>query len=202
MKILQSPDLDDDYLSQFGIKLSREMSLISARILKTPQLSYHPSSRESSIIPTSGTWNLKDKLVAQGVTINSWTVVVFSRDEQSHPPLQSVQKFIKILSDTMNECGVFVSTASQPPITFSTATTDEIQHVLMNSYRLVNKSRLILCVLPSTHVGLYSEIKRVGDTIIGVPTQCVQMKHMHAARRQYCANISLKVSYILKLDKR
>jgi hypothetical protein len=54
--------------------------------------------------------------------------------------------------------------------------------------------QLILCILPNTSVPLYSEIKRVSDTVIGVPTQCVQSKHIADAKKQYCANVCLKVN--------
>lgn len=54
--------------------------------------------------------------------------------------------------------------------------------------------QLILCILPNTGVPLYAEIKRISDTVIGVPTQCVQSKHIADAKKQYCANVCLKVN--------
>src|ERR1044072_1683382 len=54
--------------------------------------------------------------------------------------------------------------------------------------------QLILCILPNSGVSLYAEIKRVTDTIIGVSSQCVQGRHMIAAKKQYCANVCLKIN--------
>lgn len=54
--------------------------------------------------------------------------------------------------------------------------------------------QLIVCILPNTGVPLYAEIKRISDTVIGVATQCVQSKHIHDAKKQYCANVCLKVN--------
>ncbi|CAG8811518.1 9795_t:CDS:1, partial [Racocetra fulgida] len=54
--------------------------------------------------------------------------------------------------------------------------------------------QLILCVLPNVGIPLYAEIKRVCDTIIGVASQCIQGKHMLAAKKQYCANVCLKMN--------
>jgi hypothetical protein len=48
--------------------------------------------------------------------------------------------------------------------------------------------------LPNTGVLLYAEIKRVSDTVTGVPTQCIQSKHIADAKKQYCANVCLKVN--------
>jgi hypothetical protein len=53
---------------------------------------------------------------------------------------------------------------------------------------------LIVRILPNTGVKLYAEIKRISDTVIGVPTQCVQSKHIADAKKQYCANVCLTVN--------
>jgi eukaryotic translation initiation factor 2C len=164
---------DDDYLAQFGITICKEMTVIDGLVLKTPTVSYHPLSKDATIVPSTGTWNLKDKMVAQGVTLSSWSVIVFGSESQI--AINLVQKFITLLTDTMNECGVCVST--KPSINYENPKGD-IQQSLMNSYRRTKESKLIVCILPNSGVGLYSEIKRVGDTVIGVSTQCIQMKHM------------------------
>jgi hypothetical protein len=54
--------------------------------------------------------------------------------------------------------------------------------------------QLILCILPNTGVPLYAEIKRVSDTVIGVASQCVQSRHTMQAKKQYCANVCLKMN--------
>ena len=41
---------------------------------------------------------------------------------------------------------------------------------------------------------IYPEIKRVGDNVIGIPTQCVQSKHVNSTNLQVCANIALKIN--------
>ena len=56
--------------------------------------------------------------------------------------------------------------------------------------------QLIMAVLPNKDKDLYAEIKRVGDNVFGVPTQCVQMKLLQQPRgqAQVCANLSLKIN--------
>ena len=54
--------------------------------------------------------------------------------------------------------------------------------------------QLIMVVLPPKDKKLYSEVKRVGDNVVGIPTQCVQQKQVQQAKRQVCANISLKIN--------
>ena len=54
--------------------------------------------------------------------------------------------------------------------------------------------QLIMVVLPGNDKKLYSEVKRVGDSVIGIPTQCVQVKFVQQAKPQVCANILLKIN--------
>ena len=54
--------------------------------------------------------------------------------------------------------------------------------------------QLILCILPNIEVPLYAKIKRVTDTVIGVASQCVQSKHVINPKKQYCANVCLKIN--------
>src|SRR5690606_27209175 len=57
-----------------------------------------------------------------------------------------------------------------------------------------SKPQLLVCILPTTGTPLYAEVKRVTDTIIGVASQCLQMKHVHEPKKQYCANVCLKIN--------
>ncbi|CAB4424749.1 unnamed protein product [Rhizophagus irregularis] len=55
--------------------------------------------------------------------------------------------------------------------------------------------QLILCILSNTGVSIYdAEIKRAGDTVIGVVTQCIQSRNMFAIKKQYCVNVCLKIN--------
>ena len=54
--------------------------------------------------------------------------------------------------------------------------------------------QLIMAILPERDKQIYPEIKRVGDNVIGIPTQCVQSNHVHRTNPQVCANIALKIN--------
>ena len=54
--------------------------------------------------------------------------------------------------------------------------------------------QLIMAILPRRDKQIYPEIKRVGDNVIGIPTQCVQSKHVLGTTPQVCANIALKIN--------
>ncbi|KAI8619684.1 Piwi domain-containing protein [Chytriomyces sp. MP71] len=186
---------ENEYLNEFGVSIGHEMAIVNSRILPAPAISYHPASKEPVITPREGAWNLRDKMVAQGVTIRSWSVVAFGTDHDY--PVLAIQKFITLLVQTCEECGVFVQNR-QPPISYANPH-GNVEKTLIDAYMVAGNSfqerpQLVVCILPNTGVPLYAEIKRVSDTVIGLATQCIQAKHMFAAKRQYCANVCLKMN--------
>ncbi|KAH9274458.1 hypothetical protein BASA83_003090 [Batrachochytrium salamandrivorans] len=66
---------DNDYLRDFGVEINHEMATVTARVLEAPTVSYHPASKEPLITPREGSWNLRDKMVAQGITLRSWVLL-------------------------------------------------------------------------------------------------------------------------------
>nr|CAG8488117.1 7207_t:CDS:10 [Entrophospora candida] len=133
---------DNQYLRQFGLR-------VPARVLPTPTIQYHPSSRDAKFQPINGVWNLRDK---KGVGLN-----------------------------------------------MSKYWDGDIEGTLKQAWLLAGnhakaQPQLILCILPNKGVDLYAQIKRVSDTVIGVVTQCVQGAHIMSAKKQYCANVCLKIN--------
>ncbi|PKK79735.1 Piwi-domain-containing protein [Rhizophagus irregularis] len=185
----------NEYMQQFGLKVSTEMAVVQARVLPAPKLQYHPTSRDANFTPRDGSWNLRDKKVATGATLGSWACAVFGNERDY--PMAAVQKFIRELVTTCQDTGMNIPNKNPPiqhcnpqgPIETS------LRQVWVKAGNLAkSKPQLILCILPNTGVPLYAEIKRVSDTVIGVASQCIQGKHMFAAKKQYCANVCLKMN--------
>jgi eukaryotic translation initiation factor 2C len=61
-------------ISDFGVRVSPNLVTCQGRVLDPPKLKYHPSSRESTLTPRDGGWNLRDKRVPIGATMESWSV--------------------------------------------------------------------------------------------------------------------------------
>lgn len=186
---------DSQHLQAFGVSVSSEMVTVPARVLPPPTVSYHPSSKEPIITPKEGAWNLRDKMLAQGVILRSWAVVAFGNEHDY--PAASIHQFLQLLIQTCQECGLFVENR-QPPISYAQPSSN-LERTLIDAYMVagntfLERPQLLICILPNTAVPLYAEIKRVSDTVIGIPTQCIQAKHMFAAKRQYCANVCLKIN--------
>jgi eukaryotic translation initiation factor 2C len=184
---------DNPYMQQFGMSVKPEMAVVQARVLPTPKISYHKSSQEAEFAPMGGAWNLRGKKVAQGAVLGSWSVVNFA----GNVPMPAIQRFVRELCQTFIDTGLNVVNR-QPPIT-NADPQGNIDRTLKEAWLQAGNAakatpQLIFCILPNTGVPLYAEIKRVTDTVIGVPSQCVQSKHIADAKKQYCANVCLKVN--------
>ncbi|PKB94107.1 PAZ domain-containing protein [Rhizophagus irregularis] len=95
---------NNEYLKQFGMAVSNNMTVVNARILPTPTIQYHPTSRENRIEPKHGVWDLKNKRVATGATLGSWSVLAFSNEREL--PNQAIKHFLRELITTCNDMGM------------------------------------------------------------------------------------------------
>ncbi|KAI3653322.1 hypothetical protein MP228_001269 [Amoeboaphelidium protococcarum] len=192
-KLLNSEDAK--FFSKYGIKLSSEMMTVPARVLEPPTLQYHPTSRDPLITPRDGSWNLRDKKVVQPATLHSWSIVCFGTP--SDMPQGKIDLFLREMITTCRDTGLMI-TNPNPPALYGDPS-GNIEAIMQAAWNAAGEAvqaypQLIVCILPNTGVNLYSDIKRVGDTILGVPTQCIQVKHTLQPKKQYCANVCLKIN--------
>jgi eukaryotic translation initiation factor 2C len=133
-------------------------------------------------------------------------------------PIHSIQAFIRELVNTCHDTGMvrtqffsvvyavllnnflyFQNIPNRSPPVMHGNPQGDVEGALKQAWlRAGNAAKaqpqLILCILPNTGVPLYAEIKRVSDTVIGVATQCVQSRHTMQPKKQYCANVCLKIN--------
>ncbi|GBC16598.2 Piwi domain-containing protein [Rhizophagus irregularis DAOM 181602=DAOM 197198] len=184
-----------EFMQQFGVKVSDKMAVVDARVLPAPTIIYHPSSREKHITPINGNWNLRNKKLAIGATLGSWCVLAFLSSDVF--PDNVISTFVRELATVCQDTGMNVPNKN-PPILHANPQ-GNIEESLKQAWLKAGNSakaqpQLILCILPNTGQPLYAEIKRVSDTVIGVATQCVQIKHTRKTKKQYCANVCLKIN--------
>ncbi|KAF9935761.1 Eukaryotic translation initiation factor 2C [Modicella reniformis] len=186
---------ENEYLKDFGVKISPEMMVLQARILPPPMIHYHPSSSQPSVVPRDGSWNLIGRKVALGTTLGSWGVIVFGNERDA--PTPSVRAFIRELIVTCMDTGMNVVN-KDPTITYlnpQSIIEDGLRQAWIRAGDQVkSKPQLLVCILPNTGTALYAEIKRVTDTIIGVASQCLQAQSVKIPKKPYCANVCLKMN--------
>ncbi|GES81009.1 piwi domain-containing protein [Rhizophagus clarus] len=181
---------NNEYLRQFGMDISNDMAVVKARVLPTPTIQY-----QSSFEPENGAWDLRNKRLATGATLGSWSVLVFLNEDDL--PDGVIEVFMREFVNTCQYTGLNVPN-KHPPLSRANPIGNIEESLKLAWLKAGNTAKanpqLILCVLPEIVKELYAEIKRVGETIIGVATQCIQHEHMFKPNKQYCANVCLKMN--------
>ncbi|GES75473.1 piwi domain-containing protein [Rhizophagus clarus] len=186
----------DPHLESIGMEVDcKNMVVLNGRVLNPPRLTYNEKNRQSEFTPENGRWNIMNKVVCQGADLFNWAVVVFAQERSAPQPL--VKTFMKRFREIANQKGMnipndpFVMYAN-PQGEITTALNIACQKSLFNKDY---PPHIIICILGATG-SLYGEIKRVGDTQLGIPTQCILLKRLTKANGidQICTNIFLKVN--------
>ncbi|CAG8442443.1 2214_t:CDS:2 [Diversispora eburnea] len=186
---------ENEQMKQFHMQVANEMKVTNARVLPTPTINYHTSSRDPAVTPRDGSWNLRDKKVATGATLGSWSVIAFGKEHEF--PMMGIQHFVRELINTCSDTGMNIPNKT-PPIMHANPIGNVEESVKQAWTRAgtasKQKPQLILCILPNTGTQLYGEIKYASDTVLGVASQCVQGRHVNNPKKQYCANVCLKIN--------
>ncbi|KAK9767200.1 hypothetical protein K7432_003165 [Basidiobolus ranarum] len=180
-------------LEKFGVRVDNRMMRIESRILDPPTLQFHEST--PNLTPGTGIWNMNNKRLHRTVPLKVWSVVSFASRAEQH-----IKPFLYELIDTGRHMGMAVE-MDTPPI-LQASRDETIEEILKKAwYRAHHQSedipQIILCILPVRDPRLYSEIKQVSETSIGVITQCVVARNALNPGRGYkmfLSNLWLKIN--------
>uniref|UniRef100_A0A1D1Z031 Protein argonaute 10 n=2 Tax=Magnoliopsida TaxID=3398 RepID=A0A1D1Z031_9ARAE len=195
MRTVQQNCYDQDpYAQEFGIKISEKMASVEARILPAPWLKYHETGKEKDCLPQIGQWNMMNKKMINGSTVNQWACINFSRSVQ-----ESIARgFCNELAQMCQVSGMDFN--PEPVIPIYAARPEHVEKALKHVYHAsVNKLKgkeleLLLAILPDNNGPLYGELKRICETDLGLISQCCLTKHVFKISKQYLANVALKIN--------
>ncbi|KAG9326406.1 hypothetical protein KVV02_008026 [Mortierella alpina] len=186
---------NNEFMRDFGMKVSAQMATVRARALPVPKIMFSSLARENAITPAEGAWNLKNKKLVRTGTLGSWGVVVFASSHDC--PKEQINAFLRELIVTCIELGVKIPNKS-PPIIYTNPHGDLESSLkaawVQTGNAVKSQPQLLMCMLPNTGTPLYAEIKRITDTILGVCSQCLQLSNTRNPKKQYCANVCLKIN--------
>ncbi|XAR49048.1 hypothetical protein NMG60_11032078 [Bertholletia excelsa] len=184
----------DPYAKEFGIKVTEKLASVEARVLPAPWLKYHDAGREKDCLPQVGQWNMMNKKMINGMTVNRWACINFSRSVQ-----ESVARgFCNELAQMCQVSGMEFN--PEPIIPIYTARPEQVEKALKHVYHTcMNKFKgkeleLLLAILPDNNGSLYGDLKRICETDLGLISQCCLTKHVFKVTKQYLANVSLKIN--------
>ncbi|GLT65533.1 hypothetical protein SLA2020_379620 [Shorea laevis] len=154
---------EDPYAKEFGIRISERLASVEARILPAPWLKYHDTGREKDCLPQVGQWNMMNKKMVNGGTVNNWICINFSRTVQD----SVARGFCQELAQMCFTSGmVFNHEPVLPPLS---ARYDQVERVLKTRYhdamtKLQPQRKeldLLIVILPDNNGSLYGDLKRI-----------------------------------------
>ncbi|KAL8166531.1 hypothetical protein V2J09_008030 [Rumex salicifolius] len=186
----------DPYAQEFGIKIDERLASVEARVLPPPWLKYHDSGREKNCLPQVGQWNMMNKKMVNGGTVNNWMCINFSRNVQDNV----ARGFCSELAQMCQISGMVFN--PEPVLPVLSARPDQIERALKTRYhdamtKLQPQKReldLLVVILPDNNGSLYGDLKRICETELGIVSQCCLTKHVFKMSKQYLANVSLKIN--------
>ncbi|CAA19275.1 argonaute [Schizosaccharomyces pombe] len=184
----------DPYLTQYGMKIQKKMLEVPARVLETPSIRYGGDCIER---PVSGRWNLRGKrfLDPPRAPIRSWAVMCFTSTRRL--PMRGIENFLQTYVQTLTSLGInFVM--KKPPVLYADirGSVEELCITLYKKAEQVGNAPpdYLFFILDKNSPEPYGSIKRVCNTMLGVPSQCAISKHILQSKPQYCANLGMKIN--------
>ncbi|XP_058074962.1 protein argonaute MEL1-like [Magnolia sinica] len=186
----------DQYAQEFGIQVQDRLASVDARVLPPPELKYHASGRDANCYPRVGQWNMINKKMVNGGSVEYWTCINFSR-----LPPDAVHTFCHELVGMCRNKGMTFS--PNPLVPIRADRPNRIEMALMDVHKQATAKlqsgdkkkhlQLLIIILPDMS-GSYGKIKRVCETELGIVSQCCQPRQASKVNKQYLENVALKIN--------
>jgi eukaryotic translation initiation factor 2C len=151
-----------EYVRQFGMNVNTSGPLkLQARVLKPPTLRYGAGSKQPTIVPSNGSWNMVDKrFYKPSEPIHRWAVVVF--ETQNRLNMAGAQDVMRGFVDGCKEVGMTIEYTSC--IRYGTGvgkTRETLKNVGSELFHIHNKQipQFMLVILPEGGNDIYNDVK-------------------------------------------
>jgi eukaryotic translation initiation factor 2C len=163
-----------EYVRQFGMNITETPITVRARVLEAPVLRYGEGSRQNTIKPANGQWNMRDKKFFAPKSVKQWIIVVYESDRRF--PLVAAQDMATAFCDGAASVGMTIE--ERRPLIFHENGQGNIGEQLRKAGKACFDTKksppdLIVVVLPEGGNQIYTAVKHFGDVTMGVVTQCL-----------------------------
>ena len=167
------------------------MLQVEGRILQPPLILY---DGDKCAEPSRGQWDITRYKLLQAKGMENWVLIDFCRTYDD-----KITAFVRELISQGASKGMDI----KPPheIVHRQPRTDtEIRKLMLDLKQHFGSLQLFLIILDERmpprkfSAVVYREVKKVGDTEIGVPTQCVRQMNVNKANGSTVGNICLKIN--------
>ncbi|KAJ7180167.1 argonaute-like protein [Mycena crocata] len=185
-----------EYVRQFGMTVDHAAGplKVQARVLKPPMLKYGAGSRQMTITPRDGAWNMVDKKFFKPVSIDRWVVVIYEQQRRFNEG--AAQDMINGLVGSCRDVGIKL--APTPFIFWENGQGRIADQLKAAGAACAQKMKagpnLMVVILPEGGNDIYTSVKHFGDITMGVATQCLKSSKCFRAKPQYYANVCLKIN--------
>ncbi|XP_073703047.1 protein argonaute-3-like [Garra rufa] len=187
----------DPFVQEFQFKVRDEMAHVTGRVLPAPMLQYggRQINRELSLqnrtvaTPSHGVWDMRGKQFHTGVEIKMWAIACFATQRQCREEI--LKGFTDQLRKISKDAGMPIQ--GQPCFCKYAQGADSVEPMFRHLKNTYSGLQLIIVILPGK-TPVYAEVKRVGDTLLGMATQCVQVKNVVKTSPQTLSNLCLKIN--------
>ncbi|GAA6005892.1 hypothetical protein JCM10207_007265 [Rhodosporidiobolus poonsookiae] len=185
---------NDQAFGQWQLRVNRMLLVVEARQLPPPPVFYKDPSRP--LFAQNGEWRGAHQQFLDAKAINQMVFVFGSF------PQNDVENIVVNLVRAMSGAGMHIEN-KRPPIFFAPSNLPAssihafICETVASSPVPGFSPQLLLCLLPPKSArppGYYEAIKTVGDVLVGVRTQCLNMLTARSNRSEYFSNVALKIN--------
>ncbi|KHJ99080.1 piwi domain protein, partial [Oesophagostomum dentatum] len=162
----------DPFAHEFGIAINSAMTEVKGRVLSAPKLQYGGRNKATAL-PNQGVWDMRGKQFHTGIDVKVWAIACFA--QQQHVKENDLRNFTAQLQRISNDAGMPI--VGQPCFCKYAMGVDQVEPMFK--------------YLKQTFT---AEVKRVGDTVLGIATQCVQAKNVIKTTPQTLSNLCLKMN--------
>jgi len=179
---------NDPVAQQFGIQMEHKMVQLKGRVLKAPELEY---ANKQMARPQKGAWDMGrgQFMFKKTIDMSYWAIV--SLDERTSQ--KTIKEFVAGLQDQAERAGFEIY---NPKKAYSAHRPQELSGILHDMVQKIPEMQLVLIIVPRKDSATYSEIKRIGDTDVGVMTQVLCQQTMQKAMKSSSTmlNLLLKIN--------
>lgn len=187
--LIKKADFNNDpYVKEFGLNISNNLMEVRGRVLPPPKIQYGGRTRQQAL-PNGGVWDMRGKQFFTGVEIREWAIACFA--PQRTVKEDALRNFTLSLQKISNDAGMPI--IGQPSFCKYANGPDQVEPMFRYLKSTFQGLQLVVVVLPGK-TPVYAEVKRVGDTILGMATQCVQAKNVNKTSAQTLSNLCLKIN--------
>ncbi|XP_028452725.1 protein argonaute-3 isoform X3 [Sander lucioperca] len=185
----------DPFVQEFQFRVRDEMAQVTGRVLPAPMLQYggrvssEPFMNRTVATPSHGVWDMRGKQFHTGVEIKMWAIACFATQRQCREEI--LKSFTDQLRKISKDAGMPIQ--GQPCFCKYAQGADSVEPMFRHLKNTYAGLQLIIVILPGK-TPVYAEVKRVGDTLLGMATQCVQVKNVVKTSPQTLSNLCLKIN--------